>query len=492
MPQNASAIRCSPRWRTSSTRVVAERVAALRAAPERRRRARRAPAAARAPSAAPWMTQGTTCSRRQNAALRSPAGSASAEAVVARRSRSAPAAELGPWRQSLAATAASPDADRLPLHGRGDAHRADDHRPRGRRDRAGAARAGAAASSTRTSSGSTVELERFDLSLENRRATDNEVVDEAARAMREAGLGIKAATITPEGKRRRRLAQPHPARGDRRQGDHPHRPPHPRRHAGRRRPLPDLRRPHGRRATPTAPSSGARATRARPTRSPTAPSGSRARPAARSPSTRSGPPRKMQRQGLRRAQVDGLARSTRGCSRRRWTRAAERHPDVAYQPVLIDATYAGLICGAADAPLVIPALNRDGDCLSDLVMPMFGSIAGAESVLLAFDERLRHAGRDGRGAARHRAGAAGQGRRQPDGDDPRRARAVLHYAARQGPRGRRAAPRARSTRPCSRPPPPASARPTSAATPARPSSPTRSITRVRTKIDVWSSLGATV
>jgi isocitrate dehydrogenase (NAD+) len=34
---------------------------------------------------------------------------------------------------------------------------------------------------------------------------------------------------------------------------------------------------------------------------------------------------------------------------------------------------------------VIPALNRDGDCLSDLVMPMFGSIAGAESVLLAFD-----------------------------------------------------------------------------------------------------------
>src|SRR5205807_6711422 len=65
--------------------------------------------------------------------------------------------------------------------------------------------------------------------------------------------------------------------------------------------------------------------------------------------------------------------------------AAERHPDVTYQPVLIDATYAGLISGAADAPLIIPALNRDGDCLSDLVMPMFGSIAGAESVLLAFD-----------------------------------------------------------------------------------------------------------
>ena len=53
--------------------------------------------------------------------------------------------------------------------------------------------------------------------------------------------------------------------------------------------------------------------------------------------------------------------------------------------MLIDALYAGLISGAADSPLVIPALNRDGDCLSDLVLPMFGSIAGAESVLLSFD-----------------------------------------------------------------------------------------------------------
>jgi isocitrate/isopropylmalate dehydrogenase len=36
---------------------------------------------------------------------------------------------------------------------------------------------------------------------------------------------------------------------------------------------------------------------------------------------------------------------------------------------------------------VIPALNRDGDNLSDLVMQMFGTIAGAESILLAFDEQ---------------------------------------------------------------------------------------------------------
>jgi 3-isopropylmalate dehydrogenase len=59
--------------------------------------------------------------------------------------------------------------------------------------------------------------------------------------------------------------------------------------------------------------------------------------------------------------------------------------------VLIDATYAGLVGGAATTPLVIPTLNRDGDLLSDLVMPMFGSIAGAESILLSLDEELRPA-----------------------------------------------------------------------------------------------------
>ena len=45
-----------------------------------------------------------------------------------------------------------------------------------------------------------VELDfpRFDLSLERRRATQNQVVHEAAAALSEAGLGLKAATITPE------------------------------------------------------------------------------------------------------------------------------------------------------------------------------------------------------------------------------------------------------------------------------------------------------
>src|SRR5438093_2112287 len=61
--------------------------------------------------------------------------------------------------------------------------------------------------------------------------------------------------------------------------------------------------------------------------------------------------------------------------------AAARHPDVGYQPLLIDALYAALLSTSGE-PLVIPALNRDGDCLSDFVLQMFGSIAGAESLIL--------------------------------------------------------------------------------------------------------------
>jgi isocitrate dehydrogenase (NAD+) len=65
--------------------------------------------------------------------------------------------------------------------------------------------------------------------------------------------------------------------------------------------------------------------------------------------------------------------------------AAARRPQVRYDPQLIDATYALLLQNAGEA-LVIPALNRDGDCLSDLVLQMYGSIAGSESIVLAFDE----------------------------------------------------------------------------------------------------------
>jgi len=66
-------------------------------------------------------------------------------------------------------------------------------------------------------------------------------------------------------------------------------------------------------------------------------------------------------------------------------RAAGRYPDVRYDPQLIDATYALLLETTGEA-LVIPALNRDGDTLSDLVLKMFGTIAGAESVILSMNE----------------------------------------------------------------------------------------------------------
>jgi isocitrate dehydrogenase (NAD+) len=65
--------------------------------------------------------------------------------------------------------------------------------------------------------------------------------------------------------------------------------------------------------------------------------------------------------------------------------ASGRNPDVVYDPQLIDATVALLLTTSGDA-LVIPALNRDGDVLSDLVMQMFGTLAAAESTLLSFDE----------------------------------------------------------------------------------------------------------
>ena len=63
--------------------------------------------------------------------------------------------------------------------------------------------------------------------------------------------------------------------------------------------------------------------------------------------------------------------------------AAQRFADVPYDPRLIDATFALLLTTSGEA-LVIPALNRDGDILSDYVMQLFGSIAGAESTLLGF------------------------------------------------------------------------------------------------------------
>ena len=165
--------------------------------------------------------------------------------------------------------------------------------------------------------------------------------------------------------------------------------------------------------------------------------------------------------------------------------ASERHPEVPYSPVLIDATYAGLISGAADAPLVIPALNRDGDCLSDLVMPMFGSIAGAESVLLAFDEDYE--AKAVMAEAPHGTAPALQGK---DIANPMAmilaAAALLHYAGELGHEGCDT-PRARSTSRCSRRWP-RGRTPDLGGHAATSEFTDEVIWRVRTKIDIWASL----
>jgi isocitrate dehydrogenase (NAD+) len=166
--------------------------------------------------------------------------------------------------------------------------------------------------------------------------------------------------------------------------------------------------------------------------------------------------------------------------------AAERHADVPYSPVLIDATYAGLIGGGADAPLVIPALNRDGDCLSDLVLPLFGSIAGAESVLLAFDEN--YDARAVMAEAPHGTAPALQGK---DIANPMAmilaCAALLHYAGELGHEGCDTASRAiyesvlEAVATGVRTPDLGGHAATSEFT-------SEVIARVRTKIDIWASL----
>jgi isocitrate/isopropylmalate dehydrogenase len=170
--------------------------------------------------------------------------------------------------------------------------------------------------------------------------------------------------------------------------------------------------------------------------------------------------------------------------------AAARNPEVPYQPVLIDATYAGLITSPPETPLVIPALNRDGDCLSDLVLPMFGSIAGAESVLLAFDDEFNT--QVAMAEAPHGTAPALRGK---DIANPMAmllaCGAVLQYASVRGHEGADRASRAiyesvlEATAAGVRTPDLGGHASTSEFT-------SDVVGRVRTKIDVWSTLGTTV
>jgi isocitrate dehydrogenase (NAD+) len=233
--------------------------------------------------------------------------------------------------------------------------------------------------------GIATRFEHFDLSLEHRRETANGVVIDAAAAMREAGLGLKAATITPEGAGD--VGSPNRILREEVDGKVIVR-------TGRRlpgvAPIAGVHYPISVVRMAVEDAYGAKEWREGDPGSP-AEVGLRTERVTRSTcaAVAEFAFRTATKMGAR---VYGGPKWTvspvyEGMLKEELDAAAARHPDVAYQPVLIDALYAGLLSGATDAPLVIPALNRDGDCLSDLVLPMFGSIAGAESVLLAFDER---------------------------------------------------------------------------------------------------------
>jgi isocitrate dehydrogenase (NAD+) len=226
-----------------------------------------------------------------------------------------------------------------------------------------------------------LDLPRFDLSLESRRATDNGVVHEAAVAIREHGLGLKAATITPEGaddvgSPNRILREEIGGRVIVRTG---------RRIPGVV-PLGGVHAPISVVRMAVGDAYGAKEWREGEGEDEVAFRTERIeRRICRAVAEFSF--RLAERTG---AKVFGGPKYTvspiyEGMLKEEMDAAAERHPDVPYDPQLIDATFAYLVTSSG-APLVIPALNRDGDVLSDLVLPLFGSIAGAESLLVAFDD----------------------------------------------------------------------------------------------------------
>jgi 3-isopropylmalate dehydrogenase len=233
--------------------------------------------------------------------------------------------------------------------------------------------------------GLAVEITRFDLSLKNRRRTENAVCREAAAAMRSAGLGLKAATITPEGADD--VGSPNRILREAIDGKVIMR-------TGRRipgvTPVGGVHHPIAVCRMAVGDAYGAEQWREEVDGDELA---------HRTETIRRSNCAAVAEYAFRAAtelggRVYGGPKWTvspvyEGMLKEEMDAAAERHPDIAYEPVLIDATLAGLVSGAANEPLVIPCLNRDGDLLSDLVLPLFGSIAGAESVLLALDDQLR-------------------------------------------------------------------------------------------------------
>jgi isocitrate/isopropylmalate dehydrogenase len=225
-------------------------------------------------------------------------------------------------------------------------------------------------------------FERFDCGLENRRATRNRVLHDAAAAMLRTGLGLKAATVTPEdlddvGSPNAILREAIDGKVILRTG---RRLPNVRPVGGVHAPISVVRMAVGdaygarewREMTETGDEVALRTERL-------------SRRTCRAVAEFS-----FQLAEKHGGKVFGGPKYTvspvyEGLFKEELDAAARRHPGVAYEPHLIDATYALLLQSAGEA-LVIPALNRDGDTLSDLVLQMYGSIAGSESLVLAFDE----------------------------------------------------------------------------------------------------------
>ena len=229
-----------------------------------------------------------------------------------------------------------------------------------------------------------LEFSRFDLSLESRRATRNAVVHEAAAALVETGLGLKAATITPEGADD--VGSPNRILREDIGGTVIVR-------TGRRipgiAPLGGVHAPISVVRMAVGDAYGAREWR----------EGDGDEEAAfRTERIERGVCRAVAEFAFQLAERTGakvfggpkytVSPIYEGMLKEEMDAAAARHPEVGYEPQLIDATFALLLSTSGD-PLVIPSLNRDGDILSDLVLPLFGSIAGSESMLIALDDGLQ-------------------------------------------------------------------------------------------------------
>ena len=232
--------------------------------------------------------------------------------------------------------------------------------------------------------GMELDFQHFDISLKNRRATQNAVVNEAAAAMLQTGLGMKAATITPPEKDD--VGSPNALLREQINGTVILR-------TGRR--IPRVRPVGG----VHAPISIVRmavddAYGAKEWREKTSDGDELAYRTSKISRRVCCDVAEFSFQLAERnsARVFGGPKYTvsptyEGMFKEEMDAAAARHPNVAYEPLLIDATLALLMRIDGDA-LVIPTLNRDGDLLSDMILQMFGSIAGSESQVLAFDDDM--------------------------------------------------------------------------------------------------------